>query len=435
LFCCKHALQVVDELPRILVNMKWSSKFQLAGVVASVVWLMAVHAADTPNGCTGAFQVEGGYMHTCAVANDKLALCWGWGQSGQLGTGTQTNSNKPMLVSGLSNVRSISAGTYHTCAVMEDGTARCWGSNAFGQLGTGDTTNSIVPVLVPGLSNVRSITTALYSTCAMLEDGTARCWGYNAFGQLGDGTTTDRRVPVVVSGLANGRSISAAQYHTCAVLDDGAVRCWGYNYYGQLGTGNNAQSNVPVAVVGLSGNALSVDVADTHSCVVLTDATARCWGGNSFGQLGNGAVADIQNVPVEVLGLSSVRVIAAGSAFTCAALMDGTAHCWGNNGFGQLGNGGTTASNTPVAVSGLTNVRSITAGGYQTCAVSEDGFVRCWGDNQKGQLGVGDVGSFFNSRAPTLPALPSPTCRELCQHLAACIVEARLGSSLVLCSF
>jgi hypothetical protein len=133
---------------------------------------------------------------------------------------------------------------------LEDGTARCWGYNHLGALGGGTYTDSNVPVVVSGLSSVRSISAGYYHTCAVLEDGTARCWGYNYHGELGDGTYTDSNVPVVVSGLSSVRSISAGGVHTCAVLEDGTARCWGYNYHGDLGDGTYTDSNVPVVVSG-----------------------------------------------------------------------------------------------------------------------------------------------------------------------------------------
>lgn len=196
---------------------------------------------------TDCVSITTGGFFTCALFDDGTVRCWGYNYHGQLGDGTTTDSNVPVLVSGLSNVSSISAGDHHTCAVMEDGTARCWGDNYYGQLGDGTTTDSKVPVVVSGLSNVYGISAGGGRTCAVLVDGTAHCWGDTTSEQLGDGNYTTRAEQV---GLRNVRSISSGRDHTCAVLDDGTARCWGHNVVGQLGDGTTIGSTVPVVVSG-----------------------------------------------------------------------------------------------------------------------------------------------------------------------------------------
>ena len=95
-----------------------------------------------------------------------------------------------------------------------------------------------------------SITAGDAHTCALLSDGTAKCWGYNYYGQFGNGTTTDREVtPVVVTGLSGAAAITGVFEHTCALLSNGTAKCWGYNYYGQLGNGTFKDSSTPVTVV------------------------------------------------------------------------------------------------------------------------------------------------------------------------------------------
>ncbi|WP_416208860.1 RCC1 domain-containing protein [Chloroflexus sp.] len=96
--------------------------------------------------------------------------------------------------------------------------------------------------------------------------------------------------------------------------------------------------------------------------------------------------------PIAVSGLTGAVAIAAGSAHTCAVLANGSARCWGNNDNGQLGNGTTTDRLTPVAVSGLTGAIAIAAGLEHTCALLNDGTARCWGDNFSSQLGDGTAG-------------------------------------------
>ena len=127
--------------------------------------------------------------------------------------------------------------------------------------------------------------------CAILDDGSAML-GDNLIGQLGDGTTTDS-TPVAVSPMA-GRTATAlalGNYHSCAILGDGSIHCWGYNGYGQLGDGTNTNLNTPVAVNLPAGRtATALALGWQHSCAILDDGSAMCWGDNDYGQLGDGTI-------------------------------------------------------------------------------------------------------------------------------------------------
>ena len=342
-----------------------------------------------PHQFTG-IDANGGF--TCAARQDGTARCWGANNNGQLGDGTTTERHSPVMVSGLSNVTQVSTFRSHACALRSDGTVWCWGANNNGNLGDGTTTDRYTPVQVSGLSGATGISAGYYYTCAVLSDGTARCWGSNLRGQLGDGTTTQRLTPVPVSGLTNAVSISTGgnMGHTCALLTDGTGRCWGYNHFGALGDGTTTEWHTPVPVSGLT-NAVAISAgrgSDTHSCAVLSDGTARCWGTNSSGQLGDGTQTT-RLTPVPVTGLSGAIGISAGGWDTCAVLTDGTGRCWGYNTYGNLGDGTTTQRLTPVPVSGLTNAVAISAGDAGTCSLLADGTARCWGRNQWGQVGDG----------------------------------------------
>jgi alpha-tubulin suppressor-like RCC1 family protein len=345
--------------------------------------------AASSNILTSAIAITAGAWHTCALLSDGSAMCWGANDSGQLGDSTTTERHTPVQVSTLTNAVAIDAGSNHNCALRSDGSAWCWGSNGNGRLGDGTILDRSTPVAVSGLSNAVAISAGSQHTCALLSDGTARCWGWNGDGELGDGTTTEQHTPVAVSGLAYALSpaIATGLWHTCAVLSDGAAQCWGYNIYGQLGDATTTERHTPVAVSGLS-NAVAIAAGYYHTCALLSDGTARCWGWNFYGQLGDGTTTQRQT-PVAVSGLANAVAITAGDYHTCALLSNGTARCWGWNFYGQLGDGTTTQRQTPVAVSGLSNAVAIAAGGDHTCALLSDGTARCWGANDYGQLGDG----------------------------------------------
>ena len=165
-----------------------------------------------------------------------------------------------------------------------------------------------------------------------------------------------------------GRGISAGAFHSCALLADGTASCWGRNESGQLGSGTNSTlSNVPVAVSGLT-DAEAISAGVDHTCALRATGTVACWGLNSDGQLGDGTQVD-SNVPVTVSGITNAVAISAGWGYSFALLADGTGSCWGRNGDGQLGNGTTNSSDVPATVPGITDAIDFAAGDYHTCAV------------------------------------------------------------------
>jgi alpha-tubulin suppressor-like RCC1 family protein len=133
------------------------------------------------------------------------------------------------------------------------------------------------------------------------------------------------------------------------------------------------------------GNGVAVAAGSAFTCALLIDHTVTCWGTNNSGQAGAPPSEVVE--PVQVAGISNAKAIAAGAEHACALLADGAVTCWGNNQQGQLGNGATTNSATPVAVSGVTGAQAIAAGGNHSCALAADGGVWCWGSNRAGQAG------------------------------------------------
>ncbi|KAF8058356.1 UVR8 [Scenedesmus sp. PABB004] len=205
-------------------------------------------------------------------------------------------------------------------------------------------------------------------TCALLNDTSVRCFGVNDVGQLGDGTTTSRPSPVAVTWpggapLTGVAQIAAGQYHTCAMLANGTAACWGVNWYGELGDGTSTTSGHPMLVRLTQGGAPLTGVAQIaagqyHTCAKLDNGTAACWGRNAYGELGDGASSTVTErrspgTVTQSLGgapLTGVAGITAGEFHTCATLNNGTAACWGANNKGQLGDGTVADSDVPVAV-------------------------------------------------------------------------------------
>ncbi|MFM8973827.1 MAG: hypothetical protein ACKOOG_14605, partial [Actinomycetota bacterium] len=352
----------------------------------------AAAVAPTP-GAAGRPAFAAGTAHTCLLAPAGTVRCWGANANGEIGDGTLVAKKVPTAVSGLTGVLAITAGARHTCALLAPGTVKCWGDNTNGQLGDNTLTDRTTPTTVPGLSTVTAITAGGDHTCALLANGTGRCWGDNASGQLGDGTTTDRTAPTaVIGGLTTITTLVAGGSHTCGLLANGAARCWGENGSGQVGDNTLTDRTAPVAVAGMTA-ATTIAAGGSHTCATLASGVAQCFGADGDGQLGNGTPLALSKIPVAVSGINNATGVALGERHTCATLANGTDRCWGDNTSGQIGNNTLTDQPTPVTPTGLgtapTNAVEIAAGQYHTCALLANGTAKCWGANYIGQLGDG----------------------------------------------
>lgn len=260
----------------------------------------------------------------------------------------------------------------------------------------------------PARADSNLIAAGPYHTCALAANGTVRCWGDNATGELGVGTSTQRLAPVQVAGLGGGNQAVSAKSgsYTCAVTRTGAAKCWGNNSHGQLGDGTTVQRRAPVTVSGLGSGVRAIAAANLHTCALTTAGAVLCWGDNTYGQLGDGATAR-RLTPVAVAGLGSgVRAISAGGDHTCAVTTAGAVFCWGANNVGQLGDGTIVNRNMPVVVSGeASGVQAITLGYYHSCALSTAGAVSCWGYDAVGSLGDGTTGDDNHYRLTPVPVV------------------------------
>ncbi len=294
----------------------------------------------------------------------------------------------------------VSAGGQSSCAIHNDGTLWCWGRNNFGQLGDGTMLPRPTPVQAGTLTDWRQVSTSGATTCAIRADSSLWCWGLSNFGQLGRGKTSPVTTPTQVGTNRTWTSVSTSWFHTCATRANGTLWCWGANKHGELGLGSVGPARTSPQKVGTLATWTSVTSGGFHSCATRSDGTAWCWGQNIFGQLGNADVA-IQPAPVQVGTLTDWARLSASWAHTCGVTTTGEGRCWGFNGSGQIGDGTLTTRRAPVTVAGAHSWTSISTAESSSCAVDATGGAWCWGANRYGQLGTGQT-------ATSLVPVPMP---------------------------
>jgi len=226
-------------------------------------------------------------------------------------------------------------------------------------------------------------------SCVVLHTGAIACWGNNANGQLADGTTRDRSSPFVVPSFT-GLDVAVGMGHVCAIDTAHDVSCWGANWSGQLGNGGTIDSSTPQRndVLG----AAWIRAGEMSTCAGVADGTTRCWGNNTEGQLGTGERVDFEPAPVQgALGLTTIDAMTGGGFHTCA-VADGRPYCWGDNSYGQLGDGTLADRFLPAPIMGITDAVGVAAGAWHTCVVHASGSVSCLGSNTDGELGTGAIG-------------------------------------------
>lgn len=398
-------------------------------------------------------------LYSSAQYSNYKVKCWGYNNSGQLGYG-DTNSRGdaanelgyglPFVDLGTGKfAKEIAVGWLHTCAMLNDNTVKCWGANTYGQLGYGNTTfrgntsgqmGDNLPTVNLGTGRTAKHIYAFgYRSCAILDNDTAKCWGRNITGQLGQGNITNYgsgagqmgdSLPAI--SLGTGRTatmLAGTESTTCAVLDDGTLKCWGlgatgsysgtnFTYYGELGleTNNKTWGNaagqmgdsLPTVLLGLTGGQTIVDIKGgrNHYCAVISTGAVKCWGRNTYGQLGIENTNNIGDGAGEMGGnLVSAINIANGTSLamqrysSCVVISGGTSKCFGRNQFGNLlqGNATTLGDNagemTALAQMNFGTGRTVKkmATGYQFgCAILDNDRIKCWGATTGG---VGSVGT------------------------------------------
>lgn len=345
--------------------------------------------------------VSGGWNYALALKSDGSVWSWGANDDGELGNGTTVESLSPQAIKTLSRgVVAVAAGWDAGVALKSDGSVWTWGKNDRGQLGDGTNVSSNTPTRVAGLyGKATAIAAGLAFVLALKSDGTVWGWGDDFQGQLGNGDNTDSPTPVAVKGLtAKVVSIAAGKAHSLAVESDGSVWAWGDNSSHQLGRDTaDSYQNMPLRVEGLSGRAVAVAGGLDHSAAILTDGMVWTWG-RAFIPSGDYMGSD---TPTQVPSLTSVKQVVGGWDFFVALEANGSVWSWGEN-LGTLGDGtGKDSLTNPVAVLGLDKgITVIGTAVSDSYAVASSGAVWAWGNNNYGELGNGVKDPSGGSNSP-----------------------------------
>lgn len=367
--------------------------------------------------------IAASYSSSAAVSNTGMVYTWGENSKGQLGTGTITNSVKPIAVKTSGTpmagkvIKKISAGWYFFLALGSDQNVYSWGDNTYTQLGVNQTSAALpyssVPLAVIKTSPssmigkpVKDISAGGFHSMVLATDGTAHAWGLGYSGQLGQNNSTSYSYPVKVSTVAPsslfGKTISsviAGQESSYAIDSEGKISAWGRNAEGALATGDNTIYRVPTLIKTIGTAADGINFSQLSARILLTalDSSGAVYtsGANDAGQLGNGSLENT-NTLSQVQNGAVIKNLSSGYYHTIALMSDGNMFGWGRNSSGNsVGNGSSANVLFPVQLSVVGSsvigkkITQVATGGYHSIALDSEGGLHGWGLNTSGQLGDG----------------------------------------------
>jgi len=354
--------------------------------------------AQTTTGCWKSF--ASGEDFTLGITSNGQLWSWGFNNFAQLGLGTQgntVNTNKSQIGTD-SDWKEVEAGMGYGLAIKENGTLWAWGRNSFGMLGDGTSTTRKSPVQIGTDTNWIKISAGVVNTLAIKTDGTLWAWGRNNEGQIGDGTFINRFAPTQIGLDTDWLEITTGERHCIATKMNRTLWAWGAYDKGQLGLGNTSFANINIPTqVGSSTDWKIISAGRNFNLAIKNDGTIWSWGQNDFGQLGNGFSFGSVNVPNQIGTDTDWASIAAGDLHSMALKTNGTSWAWGSNGNGSNSSGSIGAigdstiidKNMPIQTGTDTDWEKPKAGKYFSFCLKKDGTLWSNGANFAGELGDG----------------------------------------------
>ena len=330
----------------------------------------------------------GGY-NSCYVNVDDEFYCWGESSTWQLGREGEDTNIPALIYLGGEQVVGYSAWTSFVCSLTDSGSVYCWGDNGYGRTGNGQSTGTSGPTSLnfdSGLSAVQ-VSVGGGHGCALMNNNYVSCWGMGNNGRNGQGIDTSlivdepQNITIIPDGL-NVTSISVGNDHTCAILNDDSALCWGV---GPIGSSSGKRyyfgNQVPI----------SIKSGDGFSCVILNNYSLNCWGENGYGELGINSTIDKWTPQYVDFGVgNTVKSIDINYRHACAIMFDDSSQCWGDNLLGKLGTGDTVPrlSPTEVEIPPGRILKSVKVGVHHTCVLFVDSSIDCFGRSTSYELGL-----------------------------------------------
>ena len=345
-----------------------------------------------------AVALAAGMEHNCAITSAHELYCWGSNGSGQLGDGTLQDRNTAGVVPGTLRFEHVAAGAGHTCAITTEAELYCWGRNVWGQVGDGSTATRKTPVHVAPDLHFSDVAAGLETTCGLTTSGAVYCWGFM------DGTQSATYwEPANVSGGTLFRSLVASSLQVCGIGVDGKPYCLASTWVPDTPWGGGAllwrPQPAPAATFTSFAGGLN------FMCGLDAGGAAFCWGNNDYGQLGDGTTDPATGVVPVGRGLL-FRGLYSGYDWSCGVTVAGPTYCWGHNSWGVVGPvvDQHYVEPTPRLLATPDGLTFAVMGGgfYHMCGIGSDTLVYCWGGGFSGQLGdAHSVADFYHTAMPT----------------------------------
>jgi alpha-tubulin suppressor-like RCC1 family protein len=345
---------------------------------------------------------------TCAI--DPASHLWCWGSNGFHIRGPDDNlEQQPLLQIDSQAWKTVAVDLYHGCAIGTDGALSCWGSQGESHLLGHEPAEPALPSTVIAATDWEAISIGELFNCGIRRfptpaDRTLWCWGSDG-GNLGDGSNNGGSVetPKPIGTAKDWKDVSVGKLHGCGVRAESTgdhLYCWGLNPEGELGTGSLEDEYAPVRVGAAADAFESVRVGPDFGCALRSDGAIFCFGDDAYGQLGDGVPA-IEPAPARVGGAVGWSQVSGDDYHTCAIRLPDELYCWGRNDFGQAGEKPSDAWIIPAPHRIEGSWSQVSVGMYHSCAIDTAGKLKCWGANASGELGINAPTNFADHPIPT----------------------------------
>jgi alpha-tubulin suppressor-like RCC1 family protein len=336
-------------------------------------------------------QISAGNSFSCGITEDAKLKCWGSNHHGQLGIGNKVENMNIVSVDESTNFIQVEVSFLSACALTVNFKLKCWGSNIFGTLGNGLLEESLSPITIDESTNYLSISSGRSEFCGITTSGVLKCWGDNYYGEIGIGTIGEVNTPTIVDPGINYKKVAINGSRICGITTSDELKCWGNNDYGSVGDGTTTNRTAPVLIdsgVGYSDIALG----QQFTCGITISNQRKCWGSNSQGAWfgNNGFASSDHSSPIVVESSTEFDRIFGGETHMCGITSGNQLKCWGSNSFGEVGDGKIITVKSPLSIDNGTNYQDLSLGEYYSCGINSYGRVKCWGRNLEGQLGRGE---------------------------------------------